>query len=79
MRKGAPRYRLVERAIAPDSDLSEYPGIGAKTAEYLQIVYAVNSGSELYQFLLEDEEQVRRTVGQQHFDVLRTELENQHD
>ncbi len=68
---------MIKRGLDPDSNLSEYTGIGRKLQEHLQIVYGVNYGTELYQFFLEDEHRVQAIVGTQHCDQLITELQSE--
>lgn len=70
---------MIKRALDPDTNLSKYTGIGEKLAEHLQIVYGVNNGQELYQFLLEDKDQVQSIVGSHYIDQLEEELRSEQD
>jgi len=66
---------MTMRAIDPETGLSEYTGISDKLDEHLQMVYAINTPEELYTFIQEDEDQVKKIIGSQYFDDLKTELE----
>jgi hypothetical protein len=70
---------MIKRAIDPDSDLTNYTGIGDRVAEHLQIVYGIHYGQELYRFLGEDKRQMQDVIGTQYIDQLAAELESEFD
>lgn len=70
---------MSKRAIDPDSDLTDYTGIGDRVAEHLQIVYGIYYGQELYRFLVADKRQVQDVIGAQYIDQLTVELESEFD
>ena len=69
---------METHAIDPSTNLSDLYGIGEKIAEHLQIVYAVNDATDLYQFIAKNEEIVEKIVGPQHFDQLSDKVKSEY-